>query len=90
MRIYYEYPMATEENMKTIQDAINAGMDIANLLDNFPEEMVWDCVVVLSGNKDTTWQVFDWMDGNLQTRVEDWQIDYIDDYIATTNERSLR
>lgn len=90
MRIYYEYPMATEENMRKIQDAINAGMDTADLLDAFPEEMVWDCVVVLSGIKDTTWQVFDWMDGNLQTRVEDWQIDYIDDYIATTNERSLR
>ena len=90
MRIKFEYPMATEENMKKIKDAIYAGMTSIMLLDAFPEEMVWDCVVVLSDNKDATWQVFDWMDGNLQTRVEDWQIDYIDDYIATTNERSLR
>ena len=72
MIIKFEYPMATEENMKAIQNAINAGMDAAELLDSFPEEVVWDCVVVLSGNRETPWAVLDHMDDNLQTSIEDW------------------
>ena len=82
MIIKYEYPMATEENMKTIQDAINAGMGAAELLDSFLEEVVWDCVVVLSGNTDTPWALLDHMEGNLQTVIEDWQFDIIKNYVA--------
>ena len=82
MRIKFEYPMATEENMKAVQDAINAGMDNCDLCEAFGEEMVWDCIAVLSGNKDTTWALLDHMDGNRQTGTEDWQSEICDDYIA--------
>ena len=82
MRIKFEYPMATEENMKAVQAAIDAGMKTAELLDSFLEEVVWDCVVVLSGNEDTPWAVLGNMEGNRQTVIEDWQCDVIDDYIA--------
>lgn len=82
MIIKFEYPMATEENMKAIQNAINAGMDAAELLDSFPEKVVWDCVVVLSGNRETPWAVLDNMDGNHQTVLEDWQYGIIEDFVT--------
>ena len=83
MRIYFDYPHATEENMKAVQDAINAGKDIDELTDLFDEEVLWDCVVVLSGNKDTPWALLDHMNGHEQTSIEDWQFGIIDGYIGT-------
>ena len=44
--------------------------------------MVWDCVAVMSGNKDTTWALLDHMDGNRQIETEDWQDEIIDDFIV--------
>ena len=82
MRIKFEYPLATEENMKAVQDAINAGMEDYDLCELFDEEMVWDCVTVLSGNKDTPWALLDHMDGNLQTALEDWQHEVVGDYVG--------
>ncbi len=79
--------MATEENMKAIQSAINAGMGAAELLDSFLEEVVWDCVVVLSGNEDTSWALLDHMDGNLQTVIEDWQYEIVNDYVAECQDK---
>ena len=81
MRIYFDYPLATEENMKAVQNAINSGKDSDELLDMFDENVLWDCVVMLSGNKDTPWAVLEHMDGNVQTSIEDWQETVIDDYI---------
>ena len=43
MKIKFEYPLATEENMKAIQDAIKAGTDVETLFSMFDEEMLWDC-----------------------------------------------
>lgn len=74
--------MATEENMKAIHKAINAGMGEAELLDSFPEDVVWDCVVVLSGNEDTPWALLDHMDGNLQTQLEVWQCELVEEFGA--------
>ena len=82
MRVFFDYPLATEENMKAIQDAINSGTDIFELYEMFDEEMLWDCVVVLSGNTDTPWALLDHMEGNLQTVIEDWQFDIIKNYVA--------
>ncbi len=82
MRIKFEYPMATEENMKAVQDAINAGMDNCDLCEAFGAEMVWDCIAVMSGNKDTTWALLDHMDGNNQIETEEWQVEIIDDFIV--------
>ena len=82
MRIYFDYPLATEENMKAVQDAINAGKDIDELTDLFDEEVLWDCVVVLSGNKDTLWALLDHMNGHEQTSTEVWQSEVIYDYIG--------
>ena len=87
MKIKFEYPMATEENMKAIQKAINAGMGAAELLDSFLEEVVWDCVVVLSGNEDTPWALLDHMDGNLQIAIEDWQYEIVNDYVAECQDK---
>ncbi len=81
MRIKFEYPMATEENMKAIQNAINAGMDAAELLDSFLEEVVWDCVVVLSGNENTPWALLDNMEGDRQITIEDWQYEIVENYL---------
>ena len=85
MIIKFEYPMATEENMKAIQKAINAGMGAAELLDSFLEEVVWDCVVVLSGNKDTPWGLLYNMDGNHQTAIEDWQYEIVESYVEESH-----
>ena len=90
MRIYFDYPLATEENMKAVQTAINAGMDTCDLIESFGENVVWDCVVVLSGNKDTPWALLDHINGHEQTEIENWQSKFIDDYIEELNERSLR
>ena len=81
MRVFFDYPLATEENTKVVQDAINSGTDIFELYEMFDEEMLWDCVVVLSGNKDTPWALLDHMDGNLQTAIENWQYEIVDNYI---------
>ena len=81
MRIYFDYPNATEENMNAVQNAINAGKDIDELMDMFDESTIWDCVIVLTGNKDTPWALLDDMDGNEQTRIEDWQQEFIEEYI---------
>ena len=82
MRIYFEYPLATEENMKAVQDAVDSGKDICELVEMFDEEVLWDCVAVLSGNKDTPWAVLDHMDGYEQYSPEGWQREVIDDYIG--------
>ena len=60
-------------------------MTPSELLDSFKEELVWDCIAVLSGNNDTVWAVFDYMDGNRQTIIEDWQYEIINDYVAKDN-----
>ena len=93
MRIYFDYPLATEENMKAVQDAINAGKDTDELVEMFGEEVTWDCAVVLSGKNETPWALLDHMEGNRQTEIEDWQYEIIGDFIAkscTNDERSLR
>ena len=82
MRIYFDYPLATEENMKAVQDAINSDKDIYELEEMFGDEMLWDCVAVLSGNKDTPWALLDHMDGNRQYQTEVWQSEVIGEYIA--------
>lgn len=87
MIVKFDYPMATEENMKAIQNAIHAGMDYPALNETFGNETVWDCIAVLSGNKDTAWQLLDHVDGSRQTRTEDWQDDIIEDYIEAQQSR---
>ena len=89
MRIYFEYPLATEGNTKAVQEAINAGNDYEELLEMFDEDVLWDCVVVLSEKEDTPWCLFDHMDGNRQTSIEDWQSDYIEEYIYKCQENLL-
>ena len=84
MRVFFDYPLATEENMKAVQDAINSGKDYEELDEMFGSETLWDCIAVLSGNRDTVWSVFDYMSGNDQTEIEDWQSNLIEKYI---NER---
>ena len=59
--------------MKAVQEAIDSGKDIWELDEMFGDEMLWDCVAVLSGNKDTPWALLDHMDGNRQYQTEDWQ-----------------
>ncbi len=81
MRIYFDYPLATEKNMKAVQDAIVSGKDIYELVEVFDDEVLWDCVAVLSGNKDTPWAVLDHMDEKEQYSPDDWQRDIIDKYI---------
>ena len=82
MRIYFDYPLATEENMKAVQDAIDSGKASDELFDLFDENTLWDCIVILSGNKDTPWALLDHMDGHEQNGIEDWQAEFIDEYIA--------
>ena len=82
MRIYFEYPLATEENMKAVQNAINSGKDICELDEMFGDNTVWHCVAVLSGNKDTPWALLDHMNGHEQVGYEDWQSEIIDEYIG--------
>ena len=82
MRIYFDYPLATEENMKAVQDAINAGKDFCDLTEMFDENTLWDCIAVLSGNKDTCWALLDHLDGHEQTSTEDWQSEIIGNYIG--------
>lgn len=45
MTINYDYPLATEENMKAVQEAIDAGTDIETIFSMFDEELLWDTVV---------------------------------------------
>ena len=80
MKIKFEYPLATEENMKAIQDAIKAGTDVETLFSMFDEEMLWDCYIVMSGQQDVAWHVFDWQNGNEQFRIEDWEQEGIESY----------
>ena len=87
MRIYFDYPYATEENMKAVQDAINAGKGTDELVEIFDDEVLWDCVVVLSEYEDSTWQLLENMDANAQTRIEDWQYEFIEDYIMDQREK---
>lgn len=68
--------------MKAVQDAINEGKDIGELLDIFDEETLWDCVVVLSGYQDTTWSVLFNLDGPEQINIEDWQSEFIEEFIS--------
>lgn len=82
MRIYFDYPLATEENMSAVQAAINAGKESDELEEMFDEEVLWDCVAVLSGNKDTPWALLDHMDGHEQYSTEVWQHEIIYDYIG--------
>ena len=82
MRVFFDYPLATEENMKAIQEAINSGKDEYDLAEMFGENTIWDCVAVLSGNKDTCWALLDHLDGHVQTSTEDWQFEIVSEYIA--------
>ena len=82
MRIFFDYPLATEENMKAVQEAINSGKDEYDLAEMFGENTVWDCIAVLSGNKDTCWALLDRLDGHVQTSTEDWQFEIVSEYIA--------
>ena len=82
MRVYFDYPLATEENLKAVQAAIDSGKTADELEEMFSIEVVWDCIAVLSGNRETAWAVLDNMEGNRQTVIEDWQYDVINDYIA--------
>lgn len=83
MRIYFDYPLATEENMKAVQKAIEAGTEEWDLIEMFGENVVWDCVAVLSGNKETPWALLDCMNGHDLIGYEDWQSDVVNDYIET-------
>ena len=87
MRIYFDYPLATEENIQVVQNAINEGKDIEELLDIFDDEMLWDCVVVLSGCQDLTWSILFNLDGPEQTHIEDWQSEFIEKYIMEQHEK---
>ena len=82
MRIYFDYPLATEENIKAVQDAIEEGKDIGELLEIFDGEMLWDCVVVLSGYQDKTWSILFNLDGPEQIYIEDWQSEFIEEFIS--------
>ena len=82
MRIFFDYPLATEENKKAVQDAIISGKNQSELVELFGENMVWDCIAVLSGNKDTPWVLLDHMDGHEQIGYEVWQSEIADEYIA--------
>ena len=81
MRVYYDYPLATEENMRAVQAAIESGTDIDTMFSLFDEETLWDCYIVMSGQQDTIWQVFDWQNGNEQYRIEDWQQEGIENFL---------
>lgn len=81
MRIYFDYPLATEENMHAVQEAIDAGKETCDLVELFDENVLWDCIAVLSGNKDTPWALLDHMNGHEQIGMEDWQSEVVDDYI---------
>ena len=81
MKIKFEYPLATEENMKAVQDAIDCGKDIDTIFGMFDEELLWDCYVVMSGQQETPWQVFDWQEENGQYRIEDWQQEGIENFL---------
>lgn len=83
MTIHYEYPLATEENMKAVQNAIDTNIDIYTLIDMFDEEVLWDCYVVITGQQNTPWQVFEWQKGNEQYRIEDWQREGIESFISS-------
>ncbi len=83
MRIYFDYPNATEENMKTIQEAIDQGNDTEELFELFDENVVWDCLVVMTGNRNTPWALLDKMDGHEQYGIEGWQYEMIDEFIDT-------
>lgn len=87
MRIYFDYPLATKENIKAVQDAINEGKDTDELMRIFDEEMLWDCIVVLSGNEKTPWGLLEDMDDNAQITIEDWQYDFIGEYIIGQQKR---
>ena len=82
MNIYYDYPHATKENMKAIQDAIIAGKEAWELIDIFGENVVWDCVAVLSGNKETVWGLVDFLNGHEQICIDDWQSELIEEYVS--------
>ena len=82
MRIYYDYPLATEENMKAVQNEIIAGKDCDELCEMFGETVVWDCIAILSGNEHTPWALVDFLNGNEQIGIDDWQTDLIDNYIS--------
>ena len=81
MRIFFDYPLATEENMKAVQEAIDAGNDIGTIFSMFDEELLWDCYIVMSGQDGIVWQVFDWQKGNEQYRIEDWQLDGLENFL---------
>lgn len=82
MRVFFDYPLATEDNMRAVQEAINAGKEIWELDEMFGVNMVWDCIAVLSGNKETVWALLDHMDGHEQIGYESWQSEIADEYIA--------
>ncbi len=82
MRIYFDYPLATEENIKAVQDAIEEGKNIGELQEIFDEEMLWDCVAVLSGCQDKTWSILFNLDGPEQINIEDWQSEFIEEFIS--------
>lgn len=82
MRIYFDYPLATEENIKAVKEAIDTGVDVETLFEMFEGELLWDCYIVMSGQQDTPWQVFDWQNGNEQYEIEEWQRDRIENYIG--------
>ena len=67
--------------MKALQDAIDCGKDIYTIFEMFDEELLWDCYVVMSGQQDTPWQVFDWQEEDEQYRIEDWQQDRIENFL---------
>ncbi len=87
MRIFFDYPLATDENIKAVKEAINTGIDAEELFEMFDDVMLWDCLVVISGQQDIQWNVFHWQDGNEQYRIEDWQIDGIEVFIKDMREK---
>ena len=81
MKVSFEYPLATEENMKAVQDAIDGGNDIDTIFEMFDDVLLWNCYVVMSGQQDTPWQVFSWQDEDEQYRIEDWQWEGIEKFL---------
>ena len=90
MTINYDYPLATEENMKAVQEAIDAGTDIETIFSMFDEELLWDCYIVMSGQDGIVWQVFDWQKGNEQYRIEDWQLDSLENFLQESIDNASR
>ena len=80
MKIHFDYPLATNENIEAIRKAFNTMTEPTDLYDEFNDEVLWDCFVVMSGQQNTPWALMDYCDGNEQYSPENWQRNLMDEY----------